>query len=71
MEKNLEFVLYKGVSSVLISPSLMLLSPEIEPLSEEQNRKKYALVALSISRFEIVLALPAEVIAFHMQAPMV
>ena len=49
----------------------MLPLPETEPLSEKQDRKKYAFVALSTSRFEMVLALPAEVIAFHMQAPMV
>lgn len=34
LEKNLEFVLYKQVGSVLLSSSFMLLPPEIDPLSE-------------------------------------
>lgn len=68
LEKGLEFVLYKGVDSILLSLSLILLPPKIDPFSEKQGRKRYAFVAFSISCFKIILILPAKVIAFYVQA---
>lgn len=70
-EKSLEFVPCERVGSVSLSPSLMLLPPEIDPLLEEQSRKRYTFIAFSTNHFEIVLALPAKVIAFYVRAPIV
>ena len=61
LEKSLKFLPCEGVSSVPLSPSLMLLPAEIDPLLEEQGCKRYAFVALSISHFDMILALLAEV----------
>ena len=70
-EKDLKFVPYEKVGLVPLSPHLMLLPAEFDPLSEERGCKRYTFVALSISRFEMVLALPAKVVAFHVQASIV
>ena len=71
LEKGLEFVLCEEVGSISLSSSFILLSPEIDFFSEEQARKKYAFMALSTSHFEMILVLPAEVVVFHVQAPIV
>ena len=54
---------------MLLSPSLMLLPLKIDPLSEEQDHKKYTFVTFSISCFKMVFALPAKIVAFYIQAP--
>lgn len=71
LEKGLEFIPCEGVGSVLLSPSLMLLPPEIDLLLAERDCKRYAFVALSLSRLKVVLTLPAEEVAFYVQAPIV
>ena len=68
LEKGLKFIPYEGVSLVLFSLSLMLLPAEVDPLLEEWGRKRYVFVALNINRFEMVLALPAEVVALYVRA---
>lgn len=71
LEKGLEFIPCEGVGSILLCPSLMLLPPEIDPLLAERDHKRYAFVALSLSRLKIVFTLPAKEVAFYMQAPIV
>ena len=68
LKKGLKFILCEEVGPDSFSPSLMLLLPEINPLLEEQNRKKYIFVTFSISYFEMVLVVPAEVVIFYVQA---
>ena len=65
LEKSFKFILYKGVGFVSLSSSLILLPLKINPLTKEEACKKYAFIAFSFSRFEIVPIFPAKVVVFH------
>lgn len=44
----------------------MLLPVEIDPIAEKQNHKKNALGTYGTGHVQIILALPTEIVAFHM-----
>lgn len=66
-EKSLEFVPNKESGPVTFDLGLMLFLAEINLILEEQNYKKDAFVTLGLSSFEMILILPTELIAFHVQ----
>lgn len=67
LKKDIKLVLYEGGNIVLLNLGLVLLPAKIDFFIEKQKCKKYSLVALCTSCLKIVLALLAEVIAFHIQ----
>ena len=67
-EECLEFVPSEGSDPVPLNLSLLLLSAEVDSISEEQGRKGDALVARGIGRVEMVFTLPTEVVTFHVWA---
>ena len=68
LEKGLEFVLSRGDNIVAFNQSFVLLLAELNPILEEQGRKRDTFVARSSNRVEIILTLSTEIIALHMQA---
>ena len=49
----------------------MLLPSKIDLITEEWGRKRYAFRPRGTGHLEIILALPTEIIALHMQVPIV
>ena len=68
LEKSLEFVPNKKDSIVAFNLSFVLLPAEINPVLEEQRRKKDAFVASGPGCIKMILKLLTEVITIYMQA---
>lgn len=71
LEKGLEFVLFEVIVPFSPDPSLMLLPAKVDLIAEEKGRKRYAFVAFSISRLEIVFTLTNEIVTFHLRVSIV
>lgn len=71
LEKGLKFTSNRGNSTLAFNLSLVLLPAEVDPILEEQGRKKEAMVARGNNHVEIIFILPAEVVAPHMLATIV
>lgn len=68
LEKNLKFIPSKRSGTIVFNLNLVLLPAEVDLISEEQSRKRDALIAHSISRIKIILALLRKIVALYMQA---
>lgn len=71
LEKNLEFVLSKRSSLVVLNLSLVLFSAKVYPIPKEQNCKKNALMACGIGRVKIILTLSIKIETLHVQTPII
>ena len=66
LTKDLEFVLSERSNLIALNLGLVLLPAEVDSISEEQGRKRNALMARGTGRVEMILALSTEVVAHHM-----
>lgn len=65
LKKGLEFVPSKRDSTIMFNFGLVPPSPEIDPIAEGSNRKRYAIRTRGIGCIKMILALPIEVITFY------
>lgn len=66
LEKDLELILNETGSAIMFDLSLVLLFAEIDLVTKKQSCKKHAFRLCSISRIEIILALPTKEITLYM-----
>ena len=70
-EKGLEFILSKGGGPVALNLGLTLLPVEVEPIPKEQGCEGNTLEPCDTGRVKMVLALLTEIVALHMQGPII
>ena len=70
-EKSLGFVPSRRDGTVIFNLGLVLLPAEVDLVPEERGREGDTLVARGSGRVEIVPTLSTEVVALHVQAPIV
>ena len=70
-EKGFQFVPSRRDGIVAFNLSFVLLPAEVNPISEQQGREGDAFVARDSGRIKMILTLSPEIVALHMQAPIV
>lgn len=65
LEKGFKFILSKKSNAVTFHLCFILLLVKINPIVEEQSRKKNVFKIRGISRIKIILVLPIKIVALY------
>lgn len=69
LKKSLKFILSRRDRTIVFNLSFVLLSTEINPITEEKSCKRDAFETHNTSYIKIILTLSTKIVIFYMQAP--